>query len=390
PQCVIDAVSSYYLRRNANRGGGFLTSDRTDETVAAARAAMADLLNAPEPQNIVFGANMTSLAFHLARSISDIIRPGDEVVVTDLDHDANVAPWTDLAAAGAVIRPVAIQVPECVIDMDSFRRSLSERTRLVAIPYASNAAGTICDVKEMTRLAKQAGALVFVDAVQYAPHGPIDVQEIGCDFLACSSYKFFGPHAGALFGAAEPLTRLKPHKVRPASNRIPDCWETGTQNHEGLAGIEAAVGYLESVGRRFGAAHLNEYAGFTGRRRTLKAAMKCISDYEATLSRALLSCIQALPGARVYGITDVSRLGRRVPTVSFTWPAMSPAQTARYLAGMGIFCWTGNMYALRLTERLGLEQSGGLIRIGLAHYNTLSEIDSLARALTAAARAASR
>lgn len=366
PERVIDAVARYYRERNANAGGAFLTSRRTDETIAGARSAMADLLNAPDPSSIVFGPNMTSLTFHLARSIGDILRPGDEIVVTNLDHDANVTPWTDLQHRGAVIRTVDVRPEDCTLDMDGFRTALSERTRLVAITHASNAVGTIPDVARLTGWAHEAGALVFVDAVQYAPHGPLDVQAIDCDFLACSAYKFFGPHVGALYGKAVHLGRLTPHKVRPAKDATPYRWETGTQNHEGLAGVTAAVEYLVDIAGQEG-----------GRRERLRMSMNLIRHYEQRLSRHLLEGLHSLGDATVYGITDPGRLDERLPTVAFSWPRLSPRETVERLGEAGIFAWSGNYYAVRLMERLGLEAHGGAIRIGLTHYNTVEEVDRL-------------
>ena len=381
PQRVIDAASGYYREQNANVGGAFLTSRRTTEVVTLAREAMADLLNATDPSNIVFGPNMTTLTFHLARSIGDTIRPGDKIVVTNLDHDANVSPWTDLEARGAVIRTVDIHPEDCTLDLDSFRAALSERTRLVAITHASNAVGTIPDVPALIRLAHQTGALVFVDAVQYAPHGPIDVQALDCDFLACSAYKFFGPHAGVLYGKAVHLESLTPHKVRPSSNTIPLRWETGTLNHEGLAGVAAAVDYLADIGE--------QHRGAAGsRRERLQAAMGAIREYEESLSCHLIEGLQRLGDVTIYGITDPARLGERLPTVAFTWPRLSPRETVERLGEVGIFTWSGNYYALRLMERLGLEAEGGAVRIGLTHYNTVEEIDRLIAVLASIPRSA--
>lgn len=381
---VIEAVSDYYKTANANVGGAFATSRRTDAVVADARAAMADLLNAPGPETIVFGPSMTALTFHLARSLAETIQPGDEVVVTALDHDANVAPWADLEAAGAVIRVVNVNLADATLSLDRFAEALSPRTKLVAVTHASNAVGTVPPVAEMTRLAHEQGALVFIDAVQYAPHGPIDVQTLGCDFLACSPYKFFGPHAGVLFGRAEHLTRLTPHKVMPSKDAIPYRWELGTLSHESLAGVTAAVGYLEGVGERHGGPFREEYAvqGYAGRRLTLKTAMAAIKAYEQTLSQRLLAGLQSLPDVTIYGLTDLERLDERLPTVAFTWPRLSPRETAEYLATLGICVWSGNYYALRLMEALGLEGHGGAVRVGLAHYNTAEEIDRMIAALS--------
>ena len=379
PERVLDAVTDYYRTSDANTGGAFVTSKRTDQVIAEARQAMADFLNAPSPETIVFGPNMTTLTFSLARSFGDTLRPGDEIVVTTLEHDANIAPWKDLEGQGAVLRIADMQTEDGTLPVKAVSEQLSERTRLVAITHASNAIGTIPDVAAITRRAHAVGALVYVDAVQYAPHGPIDVQALDCDFLACSAYKFFGPHVGVLYGKAEHLTRLKPHKVRPASDAIPWRWETGTQNHEGLAGVAAAVRYLEEIGERYGGPWRAEFAvqGYAGRRLTLKAAMRAIKEYEKMLSAHLLDGLSEFEWLRVYGLTDSARLDERVPTVAFTWPHLSPSQTAEFLAARGICVWSGNYYALRLMERLGLEAHGGAVRIGLTHYNTHEEIDKL-------------
>ena len=366
PESVIAAVSGYYRSANANVGGAFETSRRTDAVVTDARTAVADLLNAPGPETIVFGPSMTALTFHLARSLAETIQPGDEVIVTALDHDANIAPWADLQAAGAVLRVVDVHLPDGTLDTGSFEAALSPRTTLVAVTHASNAVGTIPDVSYFTRRAHDHGALVFIDAVQYAPHGPIDVQALDCDFLACSSYKFFGPHGGILYGKAEHLTRLAPHKVRPSKDAIPYRWELGTLNHEGLAGISAALAYLEDIGARFGLPSMEEYKkqGYTGRRLTLKTSMRAIRDYEQTLSRHLLAGLQSIPDLTIYGLLDPDRLEERLPTAAFTWPRLTPRETAEYLARFGICVWSGNYYALRLMEALGLEGAGGAVRVG--------------------------
>ena len=382
PESVIEATSRYYREQNANIGGAFLTSQRTDAVIAGARAGMAALLNAPSPETIVFGANMTTLTFHLARSIAETIRPGDEIVITNLDHDANVAPWTDLEAAGAVIRSAGV-LPDGTLNVDELQSLLNARTRLVAVTHASNAIGTVPDVAAITQMAHDAGAQVFIDAVQYAPHGPIDVQALDCDYLACSAYKFFGPHVGVLYGKAEPLRTLTPHKVKPAKDALPYRWETGTLNHEGLAAVGAAIAYLESIGERFGAEYKTEYTnvGYSGRVLTLKTAMRAIRDYEQTLSRALITGLQSLPDLTLYGLTDTHRLAERVPTVAFTSPHHTPRALAERLAQADINVWSGNYYALRLMEHLGLEATGGAVRVGLAHYNTIAEINALLNAL---------
>jgi cysteine desulfurase family protein (TIGR01976 family) len=387
PQRVIDAVTDYYRFSNANVGGGFDTSTRTDETIARARTLAAAFLNALGPENIVFGPNMTSLTFHLARSIGETIQPGDEVLVTNLDHDANVAPWLDLEARGARVRSVPIDPRDCTLSVEAIQHAITERTRLVAVTHASNAVGTIPDVAEIIRLAHAVGALVFVDAVQYAPHGPIDVQALDCDFLACSPYKFFGPHMGILYGKREHLERLKPHKVRPAKDTIPTRWETGTQNHEGIAGVAAALDYLADIGDRFGGEWQGEVftAGFTGDRLRLKCAMHAIRAYELTLTERLIGGLQAVDELKIYGITDPARFAERLPVVAFTWPWDFPRGTAQLLAERQIYCWSGNYYALHIMEQLGLNEAGGAVRLGLAHYNTIAEIDRVVETLSAEA-----
>jgi cysteine desulfurase family protein (TIGR01976 family) len=370
PTPVITAISDYLAHSNANTHGAFATSRRTDEVIAAAHAAMADLLGC-SAQETVFGANMTSLTFALSRAIGRELGPGDEVIVTRLDHDANVAPWRALAECGVTIREVDVDVEDCTLVMADLEAQLSSRTRLVAVGYASNAVGTINDVARVVELARQAGALSFIDAVHYAPHGPIDVKALDCDFLACSVYKFFGPHVGVIYGKAEHLERLRPYKVRPASDEVPDRWMTGTQNHEGLAGVTAAVNYLAALSQQP-----------TGDRRTdLQAAMGMIKSYEQTLSERLITGLLSIPGLSFYGIREVDRVAQRTPTVSFRLAGLTPREVATALGERGIFAWDGNYYALNLSERLGVESLGGMVRIGLAHYNTVEEVDYLLESL---------
>jgi cysteine desulfurase family protein (TIGR01976 family) len=372
PQRVIDAVADYLIRHNANTHGAFATSRRTDETIDAARAAMADFLGCAADE-VVFGPNMTTLTFAISRAFGRDIRPGDEIVLTRLDHDANVAPWKALEAQGAVIRMVDIDTEECTLDMADMARAIGPRTKLVAVGYASNAVGTINDVATITRMAHAVGALVYIDAVHYAPHGPIDVQALDCDFLACSPYKFFAPHMGALYGKREHLARLRPYKVRPASDDIPDRWETGTKNHEGLAGVTAAIEYLAELGQRIKPA--------ATRRVALVQAMEAIKAYERGLSERLIAGLLAIPGLTFYGISDPARFDMRTPTVAVRLAGRTPRELAEALGRRGIFCWDGNYYAINLTERLGVEADGGMLRIGLVHYNTAEEIDRLLEAL---------
>jgi cysteine desulfurase family protein (TIGR01976 family) len=372
PQRVIDAVADYLIHHNANTHGAFATSRRTDETIDAARAAMADFLGCAADE-VVFGPNMTTLTFAISRAFGRDIRPGDEIVLTRLDHDANVAPWKALEAQGAVIRMVDIDTEECTLDMADMARAIGPRTKLVAVGYASNAVGTINDVATITRMAHAVGALVYIDAVHYAPHGPIDVQALDCDFLACSPYKFFAPHMGVLYGKREHLARLRPYKVRPASDDVPDRWETGTKNHEGLAGVTAAIEYLAELGQRIKPA--------TTRRAALVHAMEAIKAYERGLSEQLIAGLLAIPGLTFYGISDPARFDMRTPTVAVRLAGCTPRELADALGRRGIFCWDGNYYAINLTERLGVEADGGMLRIGLVHYNTAEEIELLLEAL---------
>ena len=373
PQRVIDAVSGCLTSSNANIHGPFATSRRADEVIASARAAMANLLGC-DAKEIIFGANMTTLTFALSRAVGRELKPGDEIVVTRLDHDANVSPWTALEELGCVIRWVDIHPEDCTLDLDDLRRQITPRTRVVAVGYSSNAVGTINDVQEVVRLAHGVGAIAYIDAVHYAPHGPIDVKALDCDFLVCSPYKFFGPHSGVLYGKREHLKRLRPYKVRPAADRIPGRWETGTQNHEAMAGVTAAVEYLAELGRR----HAPEAEGA---RAAILAAYGAIRSYEQQLFEQLVPAILEIPGLTFYGITERERLQQRVPTIAVRMAGRLPREMAAYLGERGIFTWDGNYYALNLSERLGVETKGGMLRIGLVHYNTVEEVHRLLAAL---------
>jgi cysteine desulfurase family protein (TIGR01976 family) len=381
PQVVIDAMADYLTRANANSHGPYETSRRTNETIESARLAMADFLNAPSSSEIVFGPNMTTLTFNISRAIGRRLRPGDEIVVTRLDHDANIAPWIALEERGVVVRWADFDPADCTLDLAGLEGLIGEHTRLVAVGYASNAVGTINDVRRIGQLAHRAGAWIYVDAVHYAPHAPIDVQAIDCDFLVCSAYKFFGPHMGVLYGRYAILDELAAYKVRPAGDLPPDKFETGTKNHEGLAGASAAVGYLSELGAHLGEPFADDYPSLTGRRRHLKAAMASIRAYERPLIERLVAGLNAIPGAMVYGITDVAAFDWRVPTAAFRMQQFTPAQIAERLDQAGIFVWDGNYYALGVTERLGIEDQGGMVRVGIAHYNTEGEIDRLLETL---------
>jgi cysteine desulfurase family protein (TIGR01976 family) len=381
PQRVIDAMVRYLTSCNANHGGVFVTSRESDQVLAEAHAAIADLLNAPSAEEVVFGPNMTTLTLHFTRSVGRTLRPGDEVLVTRLDHDANVTPWA-LAArdAGATIQYLDIRQEDCTLDVEDFLRRLSPRTRWVALTCASNAVGTLSDARGLVRQAHTAGARVFLDAVHYAPHGPIDVQHWDCDVLTCSAYKFFGPHVGILWGKREVLDELPAYKLRPVPETLPDRWMTGTQNHEGLAGVAAAVEYLAAVGARH-PDYLALLPSLSGRRRQLLAGILAIRDYEMSLASQLLEALAERPRFKVWGIRDGRRLAWRVPTVSFTMADRTAEQVAAHLASRHIYAWHGNMYARQLTERLGLEERGGFLRVGLVHYNTAEEVGRLLQAL---------
>jgi len=371
PRRVIDAVAEYYARCNANHGGLFQTSRQSDAMQAAARQALADFLGTADPDTVAFGPNMTSLTFALSRSLAKTWRPGDEVLVTRLEHDANYTPWI-LAArdAGATVRWVDIHTEDCTLDMDDFRRKLSDRTTLVAVASVSNAVGTVNPINEIVAAAHAHGALVFVDAVHHAPHARLSVDGWDCDFLACSVYKFFGPHVGVLWGRRDLLESLPAYKVRPAPDTIPDRWMTGTQNHEGIAGTLAAIEYLVDLGR------VVADTPPPGRRELLDAAYHWITGYERELASELTGGLEAIPGVKVWGITDPSHFDRRVPTVAITHRRIRARGLAEYLGKRGIFVWSGNFYAQPLTEALGLEPDG-LVRIGLLHYNTHEEVQRL-------------
>jgi cysteine desulfurase family protein (TIGR01976 family) len=378
PQRVIDAVGDYFLHTNANAGGAFITSELSDAITDEAHAAVADLLGAGSPDEIKFGYNMSTLTLHIGRSIGATLGPGDEIVVTTLDHEANVSTWEAMAAdRGVTVRKVDIREDDVTLDLEDLESKLSPRTKLVAVGYASNAVGTINPVAEIVARAHEVGALCYVDAVAYAPHGPIDVRALDTDFLVCSAYKWFGPHLGALYGKAEVLDRLPAFKVRPAHDRF----ETGTAAFESIAGTLAATDYLRDVGRRFGA------AGSAGDRRAeLVAGMTAIVHYEQGLVGRLIEGLGAMPGVTIHGITDPARAAERVPTVSVSLDGLEPRAAAEHMSRAGIFVWDGDFYATGLIERLGKAEHGGVLRLGLVHYNTAAEVDRTLEALASLVR----
>jgi cysteine desulfurase family protein (TIGR01976 family) len=415
PQRVIDATTEYLRTSNANTCGAYATSRRTDQTIAGARLAMADFLGC-DSDEIVIGPNMTSLTYAISRAIGRELGPGDEIVLTHLDHDANISPWRALEERGVKIQMADIREEDCTLNMEDLARKINSRTKVVAAGYASNAVGTINDAKTIVRLAHEVGALAFIDAVHYAPHGPIDVRDLDCDFLACSTYKFFGPHMGVLYGKREHLARLQPYKLRANTNAVPQRWEWGTLNHECIAGITACVEYLVELGRNSrvaaGTNHVGRGTNHVGRgtdhvgtgvharpverssttagdhnsaetdglrlltrREALLAAHRAIRAHELKLMRLVLRGLAEIPGLRLYGIADPTRLDSRCPTFAVRINGYTPLELATKLGQRGIFTWDGNYYALNLTERLGVEQDGGFLRIGLVHYNTEAEVD---------------
>ena len=351
PDEVIEAIVCYLRESNANTNGTFETSRRTDALITEARLSGAELLGCGA-EELVFGANMTTLNFALSRAAARELRAGDEVIVTRLDHDANVSPWLELGHdVGLVVRFADIHDEDCTLDLADLEAQLSDRTRIVAYPWASNAVGTLVEVERVSALAHQAGALAWVDAVHYAPHGPIDVVEAGADVLVCSPYKFYGPHLGLAFARAELLERWRPYKVRPAPDEpVGQRFETGTLPHELLAGFVAAVDYIGSLG-------WNE-----------------IIAHERALGERFLD---GLPkSCRLYGLPTMDG---RVPTFAFTVDGRSPGDAAERLGDQGIAVWHGNYYAFEIMERLRLPE--GAVRVGIVHYNTSEEVDRLLDAL---------
>jgi cysteine desulfurase family protein (TIGR01976 family) len=364
PAEVIEAMASYLERDNANVGGAFATSAATGEMIQSARRAGADFLGCA-PEEVVFGPNMTTLCLSLSRSIARSLGEDDEIVVTRLDHDANVAPWLEAAAdKGAVVRWVDIDPSDCTLDLTSLEHVLSEKTRVVAFTLASNATGTITAARQVVELAQSTEALVVADAVHFAPHRLIDVASLGVDVLICSPYKFFGPHLGVMFGRHRLLRELRPYKVRPASDEVPNRFETGTQSHEALAGFTAAVDYL---------------AGLAGpasdRRSGLVAGMAAVAAHERALTKLFLDRIEDLPGMTLHGISARDRLDERTPTFALTIEGMSPRAAASELGRRGIYVWDGDYYAVEVMERLGLQSAGGALRIGFCHLNTAEEVE---------------
>ncbi|HKJ26436.1 MAG TPA: cysteine desulfurase-like protein [Anaerolineales bacterium] len=388
-QSSIDRMTQYMIHTNANHGGVFATSHESDAMVHAARQMAADFLEAGRPDEIVFGPNMTSLTLNLSRSLARTFSPGDTIVVTRMDHDANITPWTLIAEDGGLnVEWVDFDVETGLLKLETLEAALEKKPKLVAVGYASNALGTINPVKQITRMAHDAGALVYIDAVQYAPHGPIDVRDLDADFLVCSAYKFYGPHIGVLYGKYDLLDELKAYKVRPASNLPPEKFETGTASFEGIAGTMGAMEHLAWIAETYGQPYQAELAEvYGGQALALKTGMAALQDYESGLTKALLETLHEVPGIIIYGQDDPEDVSRRVPTVTVNLEGLHPRQVSKALAEQNIYVWDGNYYALAVTERLGVEESGGMVRIGAAQYNTLEEIERLGKALTEMTRA---
>ena len=377
PETVIDAIAGHLRSGISNTHGMFAASEETDALIDEARSAAADITGA-DAGEIVFGPNATTLLLHLSRSFGRTLRPGDEIVVTKLDHDANVRPWV-LAAedAGATVRWVDIRDDDVTLDLDSFDAALSDRTRLVAFTLASNAVGTIPPAAELVRRAHDAGALVAVDGVHFAQHRSLDLHALDADVLACSPYKFFGPHLGVLAVRRELLETWTPYKLRPAPDEAPDRWETGTQNHEGLAGMTAAIEYLADIGRMFGD------PVDSSRRDAIVAGFGAIGAHERDLAERFLHGVAELPHVRLWGIADPARPDERTPTFAVRVGDQDPVKTAAELAGRGIYVWDGHYYAITVMERLGLLDSGGAVRIGFCHYHSVEDVDRVLEALAA-------
>ena len=376
PESVGDAVKHYLLHQNANVGMSFATSKETDALIEETMRACADLIGCEDYREIIFGQNMTSLTIQLASALSRTWGPGDEVVVTRSDHDANVRPWV-LAAqwAGATVKWIDIHSPHCIHDNDTIDAAINENTVLVAIGAASNFSGTINEVEMICRLAHARGAEVFVDAVHYAPHGLIDVRAWGCDYLACSSYKFFGTHQGILWGKFGRLSELPVTKLRVSSEEVPFRWMTGTQGHESMAGTLAAIEHLEWLGRYISKENISS------RREALRVAFSAIEEYERELCWRMIGGLKKIDGVKIWGITSPEEFEWRAPTVSFTHHSITAEEIGAALAEHGIFTWAGNFYALELSEALGLEPEGAL-RVGLLHYNTMEEVERFLRELS--------
>ncbi len=384
---TMTAMKQYFIASNANFHGAFITSKRTDETTLEARTAMADFLNARSEKEIVFGNNMTSLTFNFSRAFGRKLSPGDEIIVSRLDHDANIAPWVELEERGIVVKYIDFHHDDCTLDLATLESKLNDKTKLVAVGYSSNMFGTVNKIEKIIATARKTKTLVFVDAVHYAPHAPIDVQALDCDFLVCSVYKFFGPHVGVLYGKYDLLNSIEAYKTRAAGDLPPDKFETGTQNFEGQAGLIATIDFLASCGKKYRDDFEGKFMSLDGRRRYLKIAMTAFEAYESGLFTFLMDELEKIPRLTIYGITDRNRFKERIPTVAFRVDGQTPKETAGELGQQGIYVWDGHCYAYEPVKQLGLLESGGLVRVGLSIYNSKEEVE---RFLVAIKRLAQR
>lgn len=374
PRQVVDAVSSSLIRAASGPGGYFQASREAESIYNRAHSSMAELLGGTSGREILIGQSMTMLTFQISRALGRGWKPGDEIIVTRMDHEGNIAPWVRLAEEnGFTIRWLPFNRETWRIEPNDLKALLNEKTRLVALNYASNLTGSINPVAELTAIAKSAGSLVYVDAVQFVPHGFVDVNALGCDFFLCSSYKFFGPHLGVLWGREAILADLPPYTARCATKELPGRHGNGTPQTELLAGLAAAVDYLVWLG---------EQIGTVGDRRSkLAGAYRAATSYEMTLGRQLIEGVSGIPGVEIHGITDIAHSDKRVPTVSITHKNHSTASMARALGKRDINVWSGNNYALEVTRQLGLDENEGVLRMGLAHYNTSSEVSKVLETL---------
>jgi cysteine desulfurase family protein (TIGR01976 family) len=374
PQPVTDAIASFFRSNNANLGGYFSTSVAAERMFYEAYRALADFLGGASEREIVVGPSMTSLTLSFSRSLGRTFRRGDEVIVTRMDHEGNITPWLAMAEErGMVVRWLPFDKTTWRIEPEALDAVLSERTRVLALNYASNLTGSINDVQSLAAKAKAAGALVYVDAVQLAPHRLIDAPSLGCDFLTCSSYKFYGPHLGVLWGREDLLEDIYAYKVRPLPDKLPDRFEVGTPQLELLAAAIATVEYFESVGQHYGSTR--------NRRDAIVKAFDGLFAWEHELTTRLIDGVSTIPGITVQGITGANQMDWRVPTVSITHASRRSSDIARELAKRSIFVWSGHNFALEVARSLGLDEEDGVVRIGLAHYNTVDEVNLTVSAL---------
>jgi len=378
---VVESISKCLIESNANIGGSFVTSRDAHQVLNDAHQAMADFLNS-SPDEIIFGQNMTTLTFHLSRSIGRLLKAGDEILLSRMDHDANISPWLLLAEDLQLkIRWLPFNLDTYEFNLEALDEILTERTKLVCIGGASNLTGTINDVKTISAKARDLGAISFIDAVHLAPHVSIDVQDIGCDFLTCSAYKFFGPHLGILWGRKKILELLEPYKVKAAPSIIPGSYETGTQNHEGMAGVVATIDYFAWVGKKIAADYCIENKNYRDRTKFIYAALNYFFEYENILTSRLIKGLNQLPNLQIHGIKNKEDLSRRVPTISFTVKDITSGIIAEKLGKENIFVWNGDMYAIEAVKALEIHESSGVVRVGAVHYNTIEEIDNFLNTL---------